>query len=123
MIPSKFQSFILPQHKRVVFGAPFVKREGTSLLYDTKQQAYTGKKRGPKKHGPVARMLKQRLNDNYRRIPDEVRPAWDRVCKMFYEEFELAVAGSSLPVYMGETEAHYYTILCMAYAIALDEGV
>ena len=117
MIPKKFQSFILPQHKRAVFGAAFVKCEGQSLLYDTKQPTYTGKKRGPKKHGPIALYLRRFLRSDGK---TQFKMAQDNA-----EHIVRFLDNLSEGQHWHE-ELHgdeYPTFLCMAYAIALDQGV
>lgn len=122
-IPQRFQNFVLPQHRHAAKTyARLVNSSSLSLAVMPSKEQVLRKKRGPKKHGPVAKLLKARLKGNFFIIPEAVRPAWDGICALFYEDFEGVNPNYPL-VYIGETEDHYWTIIAMAYAIALDEGV
>jgi hypothetical protein len=137
MIPTKFRSFIMPQHRRVVFATKNIDEDkiGTLLpahargkelvkLQKPHPEAWKAwckekgieppKKRGPKKHGPIAKVLKKRcmwlgpLSTQDEAMLDTF------IDNIFGEEWWCAAYAN---------EEAYETCLAMAYAIALDQGV
>lgn len=146
MIPKKFQSFILPHDRaRARHNAAHEEMHATfgmldemgkhkprarlmhsntrimlqSLRAEHMSSQYTGKKRGPKKHGPIAMYLRRfiRQHDNYER--HAMNSAGAEKVAAFLD----TISDNAMWYASDKPFDEYATFICMAYAIALDQGV
>jgi hypothetical protein len=103
MVPKKFQSFILPQHKR-----------GFSIKGVNETTRIT-----PKKHGRIALHLRRHLRGDNALLVENSANSVATVKTVAF----LDTLSDAQPWHEELHGEEYATFLCMAYAIALDEGI